>query len=179
VAIDLQGVQLMAEDKHSKSRRIYGPDHDPTADEVLYRLPTEREAEEEDRPRAERRARVRRTLLGDVVAFAACFLDYEVLLRRDGRQVEPEIAEAFAPYVEAAAQLADRRRASANASADSRSDATAADWLIVREVAQILDVTPSRVRQLAADGEIGRRLGGRWVFTRDEIEDYMCEKEAA
>lgn len=39
----------------------------------------------------------------------------------------------------------------------------------IREAAKLLDVSVVRVRQFAAQGRIGNRIAGRYLFTRAEI----------
>lgn len=40
-------------------------------------------------------------------------------------------------------------------------------------VAEILQVTQSRVRQLCLQGQIGQKLGEIWYFTEDEIRQFQ------
>lgn len=43
-------------------------------------------------------------------------------------------------------------------------------WMGTSEAADVLGITPQRVGQLATERDIGRKVGGRWVLTADEIE---------
>ena len=46
------------------------------------------------------------------------------------------------------------------------------DLLDVKQAAEVLGVTPARVRQLAGEGRIGQKVGARWVFTRENLEAF-------
>lgn len=49
-----------------------------------------------------------------------------------------------------------------------------ADWMTTAEAAETLGLTADRVRQLAAAGSIGsRRIGGRYLVRRDDIETRL------
>lgn len=44
------------------------------------------------------------------------------------------------------------------------------------ETAQLLGVSPGRVRQLAASRHLGIKLGRIWIFTRDDIDAMRIRK---
>jgi hypothetical protein len=52
------------------------------------------------------------------------------------------------------------------------------EWLISREVATMLQISPRQVQRLA--GELGGRLiGGRWVFNRSAVEAHAVRTDRA
>lgn len=44
--------------------------------------------------------------------------------------------------------------------------------MTVKEAAQVLGVTPIRVRQFCTEGRLGRRFGNRWAITKDEVRKF-------
>jgi excisionase family DNA binding protein len=40
------------------------------------------------------------------------------------------------------------------------------------EAAEILGVSPGRVRQFCREGRIGQEFDGRWVIPRDELDQF-------
>ncbi len=40
------------------------------------------------------------------------------------------------------------------------------------QAAEVLDVTPIRVRQFCQEGRLGQKVGGQWVIPRDELEQF-------
>ena len=52
--------------------------------------------------------------------------------------------------------------------------------LTVRQVAELLQVSPDMVYRLAANGELpGRKIGRIWRFTRTAIDDYLSQDVGA
>ncbi len=49
--------------------------------------------------------------------------------------------------------------------------------LTTEEAARRLDLSPARVQELARDGEIGRKVDGRWTFTEREIARVQGERD--
>ena len=64
-----------------------------------------------------------------------------------------------------------------------RRDAGGEDLLSTGDVAQLLGVTGTRVRQLALDGALPKPVGvlpgGRRVWRRRDVETWMRERKAA
>lgn len=84
-----------------------------------------------------------------------------------------EILDAFAD-LEAAAE---DWRASANGNAETPDAETVAssptdELLTTRQAAEMLDLTPRRVRQLAAAG-LGVKSDGRWRIRRSDVDAYQ------
>jgi len=51
-------------------------------------------------------------------------------------------------------------------------------WLSVAQAASLLGVSPGRVRQLAASGQLpARRFGRAWVIRRADLERYRALRE--
>lgn len=46
------------------------------------------------------------------------------------------------------------------------------DVLTIQEVADELNVTPGRVRQLCQENLLGRKFGRQWLITRAELDEY-------
>ncbi len=44
------------------------------------------------------------------------------------------------------------------------------------EAAEYLGVIRQRVYDLAKEGRIGRRIGGYWLFTKEELDRYAAER---
>lgn len=52
--------------------------------------------------------------------------------------------------------------------------------MTAEETGWILGKTARRVRQLAQSGDLpGRRVAGVWTFDREEVDDYLAQREAA
>lgn len=47
-----------------------------------------------------------------------------------------------------------------------------ADLLTVQKTAEILGLSPRRVRVLCRTGRLGRKIADRWVITAEEVEDF-------
>jgi excisionase family DNA binding protein len=52
-------------------------------------------------------------------------------------------------------------------------------YLNAQEAAEYLKITRQRVYVLAAQGRIGQRLAGYWVFTKEELDRYLETKPNA
>ncbi len=46
------------------------------------------------------------------------------------------------------------------------------------DAAQYLDVSPARVYALAKQGRLGRLVGGYWLFTRAELDEYKASPKS-
>jgi len=44
--------------------------------------------------------------------------------------------------------------------------------LSCEQAAEVLKVTPIRVRQFCQEGRIGQKVGGQWVIPRDELDQF-------
>lgn len=42
----------------------------------------------------------------------------------------------------------------------------------IEEAAEVIGVTPQRVRQFCREGRLGRRVGRTWIITREEAEAF-------
>jgi excisionase family DNA binding protein len=99
--------------------------------------------------------------------------------RVDGRYMQ-ELREAFTDLRLAGQQWAEWHRAIfADESAEAAvteigTDSSQHDEMITPEEASVLlDVSPSRVRQLLRSGELpGRRVGGRWLIDCSDVVAY-------
>ncbi len=49
-------------------------------------------------------------------------------------------------------------------------------YLNALEAAEYLGVNKQRVYELARGGRIGRQIGGFWLFTKAELEEYNVER---
>jgi len=90
-----------------------------------------------------------------------------------GIAVAPEVLEVFRA-VEEVARVVELHRAASSYRSAAVVDAGAATGaeslpMTTTQVADVLEVTPRRVRQLAVDG-LGSKCRGRWQFARAAVE---------
>jgi excisionase family DNA binding protein len=50
--------------------------------------------------------------------------------------------------------------------------ASQSELLTCKEAAQVLGVTPVRVRQFCQEGRLGQKLGDRWVIPKSELHQF-------
>jgi len=96
--------------------------------------------------------------------------------RRDGGRGLPDDLADVRRTLESVAAVALDRFASAGAEVSS-GNAGNADIMSSDEAAYRLGITSRRVRQLAEAGQLpGRRVGRRWTFTREEIDECRSSR---
>jgi excisionase family DNA binding protein len=66
------------------------------------------------------------------------------------------------------------------ATTPSPGEASSDQWIGTNEAAELLDVRPRRVRQLAEEGALrGRQRGKRWLFARQDVLSLRELRDAA
>jgi Helix-turn-helix domain len=50
------------------------------------------------------------------------------------------------------------------------------DWIGIEEAAEIARRSSERVRQWCRSGKLGRRVGGKWMMGRGELEEFLGDR---
>ena len=50
---------------------------------------------------------------------------------------------------------------------------TSFDYVTTTEAAEVLGVSSIRVRQFCQEGRLGRKIGDRWIISRDELRSFQ------